>query len=157
MSVVPAALRIKPGVKSIISSQASFIIIYAACVPGHVRSQNEKIRFPKNRKLFRSLLQSRNSVSRQPQQQMMRGFILILSSQSGWTESNLISQTGQPGKRFLIRFLRCRDYVGRYFRCVKDLPDHRLILRVFLSSSFPDIEIFTLFFTKKMRITYFMW
>ena len=38
---------------------------------------------PRNRKLFRFLSQSRNSVSCQPKQQVERGFILILSSQSG--------------------------------------------------------------------------
>lgn len=125
MSAVPAVFRIKSGAKSIISSQASFIIIYAACGPRHVKSRNGRIRFPRNRKLFRFLSQSRNSVSCQPKQQVERGFILILSSQSGWTESSLISQTGQPGKRSQIHSLRCGHYVRRHLRCIKNFPDHR--------------------------------
>ena len=125
MSAVPAVFRIKSGAKSIISSQASFIIIYAACGPRHVKSRNGRIRFPRNRKLFRFLSQSRNSVSCQPKQQVERGFILILSSQSGWTESSLISQTGQPGKRSQIHSLRCGHYVRRHLRCIKTFPDHR--------------------------------
>lgn len=43
ISVVPVAFRIKPGVKSILSSQVSFIIIYVACGSRHVRIQNERI------------------------------------------------------------------------------------------------------------------
>ncbi|MGN8807436.1 MULTISPECIES: IS66 family insertion sequence element accessory protein TnpA [unclassified Blautia] len=53
----------------------------------------------------------------------------------------------------LIRGIR---HAGWHQRGRTHLPCLRLILRVFLSSSFLDIAIFTLFFAKKMRITYFM-
>ena len=48
------------------------------------------------------------------------------------------------------------DFLKSVYPVYPNVRINRVILTIFLSSSFLDKEIFTHFFTKKMRITYFV-